>query len=292
MRVSGVLRRSAAEGRLGGSPSFRRPPIDAQTAALEACAGSADRALPGSRDAPAEPPHAFAAPKRSFASTHPPAPSSSHEHPHPLHRQQLPQPNGSRHPAIPRLASARVLCRHETRRARASRGRGRPEGACVNMEKWTRETVEAIKPESADLVFSVCEAKAEDVQKIQPSSQGRGAARATRRPGAALLQTPWSSGRACAAVRRRAKTSCAGLIETFRAEKASGSLRRLSRPPHPPFHHPAHSLIVMSRRGLRTVGTRRFGNKAVCFPGEVEKAWVPPRLKQLGTGITAPSCRG
>ena len=188
----------------------------------------------------------------------PPAPSSSHEHPHPLHRQQLPQPNGSRHPAIPRLASARVLCRHETRRARASRGSGRPEGACVNMEKWTRETVEAIKPESADLVFSVCEAKAEDVQKIQPSSQGRGAARATRRPGAALLQTPWSSGRACAAVRRRTKTSCAGLIETFRAEKASGSLRRLSRPPHPPFHHPAHPLIVMSRRGLRTVGTRRF----------------------------------
>lgn len=43
---------------------------------------------------------------------------------------------------------------------------------CVNMEKWTRETVEAMKPEAADLVFSVCEAKAEDVQKYGLQAKG------------------------------------------------------------------------------------------------------------------------
>lgn len=43
---------------------------------------------------------------------------------------------------------------------------------CVNMEKWARETVEAMKPEVAGLVFSVCEAKAEDVKKYGLQAKG------------------------------------------------------------------------------------------------------------------------
>lgn len=43
---------------------------------------------------------------------------------------------------------------------------------CVNMEKWARETVEAMQPEAADLVFTVREATAGDVQKYGLQTKG------------------------------------------------------------------------------------------------------------------------
>lgn len=43
---------------------------------------------------------------------------------------------------------------------------------CINMEKWARETVEAMQPEAADLVFTVREATAGDVQKYGLQTKG------------------------------------------------------------------------------------------------------------------------
>lgn len=43
---------------------------------------------------------------------------------------------------------------------------------CINMEKWARETVEAMKPETPDLVFAVREATAGDVQKYGLQTKG------------------------------------------------------------------------------------------------------------------------
>ena len=43
---------------------------------------------------------------------------------------------------------------------------------CVNMEKWARETVEAMQPEAPDLVFTVREATAGDVQKYGLQTKG------------------------------------------------------------------------------------------------------------------------
>ncbi len=43
---------------------------------------------------------------------------------------------------------------------------------CINMEKWARETVEAMKPETSDLVFAVREATAGDVQKYGLQTKG------------------------------------------------------------------------------------------------------------------------
>ncbi len=43
---------------------------------------------------------------------------------------------------------------------------------CINMEKWARETVEAMQPETPDLVFAVREATAGDVQKYGLQTKG------------------------------------------------------------------------------------------------------------------------
>ena len=43
---------------------------------------------------------------------------------------------------------------------------------CINMEKWARETVEAMQPEAPDLVFAVREATAGDVQKYGLQTKG------------------------------------------------------------------------------------------------------------------------
>lgn len=43
---------------------------------------------------------------------------------------------------------------------------------CINMEKWARETVEAMQPETSDLVFAVREATAGDVQKYGLQTKG------------------------------------------------------------------------------------------------------------------------
>lgn len=43
---------------------------------------------------------------------------------------------------------------------------------CVNMEKWTRETVEAMQSQTSDLIFRVREAGAEDVRKYSLKTKG------------------------------------------------------------------------------------------------------------------------
>ena len=43
---------------------------------------------------------------------------------------------------------------------------------CINMEKWAREPVEAMQPETPDLVFAVREATAGDVQKYGLQTKG------------------------------------------------------------------------------------------------------------------------